>query len=305
MQRSLGVLLFIIVCIALPCGRDPVAQTGPSWLRRGSANQESVAAFQDGHTLVVFAHQDDDLLWMMPFWPVATKFVLAAYPAPHIFERLVQNFPKDLDYARRWFPAWGTIDDDVYAEIFTDKCKRAPIINLQTVKAHLRPFFSADIRRIVTHNNWGEYGHAQHRLVNMAVRQLAVELGLDVWALGTRVGVSGVDQSDYVDVADRIGLPSIEGYFDPDQFRAVRDKYLAIVPSASTPELTATFRQWSPTLWTWATGRDSFPMGWRPFIQLVNGGVDLTLDNRPINQLVSTIRPVNECQTPLFFPNPL
>ena len=262
-----------------------------------------VEAFRDGHTLVVFAHQDDDLLWMMPFWPVAAKFVLAGYPASQVFQLFVQSFPRELNYAGRWVPAWGTVDDDVFAEIFTDRCKRAPIVNLQTIKARLRPFFTPDIRRVVTHNNWGEYGHAQHRVVNIAVRQLAVEFGLDVWALGTRVGAVGGDQSEYVDIAKGMSLPAIEGYFDADLFRVVRNKYLECVPTASNSELTAKFRQWSSTLWTWSAAQDAFPMGWRPFIQLVNRGVDLTLGNAAVEHLVSDIKPLNECSTLSILPS--
>lgn len=288
---------------------QPVLVTGaagfkpsPSWLRDSSESQVSVDAFRDGRTLVVFAHQDDDLLWMLPFWPVAAKFVLAGYPASQVFQRLVQSFPRELNYADRWTPAWGTIDDDIYAEIFTDRCKRAPIVNLQTVKAHLRPYFTPDIRRVVTHNNWGEYGHAQHRVVNVAVRQLAVELGLDVWALGTRVGIAGADQSDYVDVAKTTGLPTIKAYFDADLFRTVRSKYLEFAPAASTPELTNKFRQWSPTLWTWSSAQEALPMGWRPFIQLVNHGVDLTLTNAAVDQLVRDVQLRNECETHPILP---
>ncbi|MGO9769796.1 MAG: hypothetical protein ACLPSW_09620 [Roseiarcus sp.] len=279
----------------LPLGsaRGAESERPQPWLR--GKRQVLVDAFRDGHTLVVFAHQDDDLLWMMPFWPLAAKFVLAGYPPSQVFQRLVQSFPRELNYADRWVPAWGTIDDDVFAEIFTDRCKRAPIVNLQTVKAHLRPHFTPDIRRVVTHNNWGEYGHAQHRVVNVAVRQLAVELDLDVWALGTRVGVMGADQSEYVDVATSTGLPTIEAYFDADLFRVVRNKYLEFAPVASTSELTGKFRQWSPTLWTWSTAQDAFPMGWRPFIQLVNHGVDLTLGNAAVEHLVRDVKPFNEC----------
>jgi hypothetical protein len=57
----------------------------PSWLRDSSESQVSVDAFRDGRTLVVFAHQDDDLLWMLPFWPVAAKFVLAGYQRLRFF----------------------------------------------------------------------------------------------------------------------------------------------------------------------------------------------------------------------------
>ncbi len=264
-------------------------------LRGDTKTQVLADQFRDGRTLLVFAHQDDDLLWMMPFWCVARKFILSAYPAAEIFQRLVHSFPRKCDYARRWIPAWGTIDDDVYAEIFTDVCKRAPIVNVRTIKAHLQPLFTGDIRRVVTHNNWGEYGHIQHRAVNIAVRQLAVEFGLDVWALGILVKLPGGDQSDYVDVAATTGLPTIEGNFDAPLFHAIREKYLEAVPVASTPELTEKFRRWSRTLWTWCDAQNAFPMGWRPFIQLVQNGTDLTLGNSAIEQIEQQVTPVNEC----------
>lgn len=193
-----------------------------STLRSLGGGQPSIAEFSDGQTLVVFAHQDDDLLWMMPFWPVTSKFLLAGYPAAPIFEDLTTSLPPQLNYHVRWTPIWGTVDNDIWADIFTDRCKRAPIVNLATLKSHLRPYLTSSIKRIITHNNWGEYGHAQHRLVNMAVRQLAVEKGVDVWALGTRMPLEAHEQSQYVNVAGDLGLPTIEGYFDPNLFRDVR-----------------------------------------------------------------------------------
>jgi len=261
------------------------------------AGQPSVADFADGRTLVVFAHQDDDLLWMLPFWPVAEKLLLSAYPAAPIFSELINSFPPRLKYQARWTPIWNSVDNDIWAEVFTDRCKRAPIITLATVKAHLRPFFAAPIKRVVTHNNWGEYGHAQHRLVNVAVRQLAVETGLDVWALGTRMPREAPEPSQYVNVAGELDLPTIEGFFEPDLFREVRAGYLARTPGASTPELTAKFRAWSPTLWTWSSQREAYPTGWRPFVKLVDKGVDLTAGKPAIRQIENDVAVLNDCAT--------
>ena len=246
-----------------------------STLRSLGGGQPSIAEFSDGQTLVVFAHQDDDLLWMMPFWPVTSKFLLAAYPAAPIFEDLTTSFPPQLNYHVRWTPIWGTVDNDIWAEIFTDRCKRAPIVNLATLKSHLRPYLTSSIKRIVTHNNWGEYGHAQHRLVNMAVRQLAVEKGVDVWALGTRMPLGAREQATY----------------------------LARIPAASTPELTAKFRSWSATLWTWSDQPEAFPMGWRPFVKLVDKGVDLTIKNSAVKQLESSVMIFNDCPASPTLPN--
>ena len=49
---------------------------------------------------IVF-NQDDDLLWMFPFWPVAARFLLAAYPAAPVFEDLVESLLR----------SWGIASD--------------------------------------------------------------------------------------------------------------------------------------------------------------------------------------------------
>jgi hypothetical protein len=286
-----GLFVFVLLNPALS------GQGDQATLRSAGGGQPSIAEWSDGRTLVVFAHQDDDLLWMLPFWPVADRLLLAAYPAAPIFEEMVKSFPSRLKYHARWTPIWNSVDDDIWAEVFTDRCKRAPIVNLATVKSHLRPFLGPTIRRIVTHNNWGEYGHAQHRLVNIAVRQLAVEKGLDVWSLGTSMPREAREQSEYVNVADQLGLPTIEGFFDTNTFRELRAFYLARTPAASTPELTAKFRAWSPTLWTWSDRPEAFPMGWRPFVKLVDKGKDLTVGNGAIKRIEEDVPVLNDCLT--------
>lgn len=295
MRLSLpGSILAVMLCLD-PLA--PAAAPGQTTLRAAGGDRQGVAAFSDGQTLVVFAHQDDDLLWMLPFWPVASKFLLSAYPPTPLFEDVVKRFPAQMKYRERWTPIWGMVDDDIWAEVFTDRCKRAPIINLATITAHLRPFLAPPIKRVITHNNWGEYGHAQHRLVSMAVRQLATKQGLDVWALGTRMPQEAAEQSEYVNVAADLNLPVVEGYFDPSLFRRLRAFYLAQKTRASTPELTALFVNWRETLWTWSDKPDAFPMGWRPFVKLVDKGVDLTAGNVAVKRLESDLPVVNDCLT--------
>ncbi len=296
LYRSLFSLLLILSLV-----EPAVAE---STLRAREGDQELVAGFSDGNTLVVFAHQDDDLLWMLPFWPVASKFLLAAYPAAPVFQDLVQSFPPELNYRSRWTPIWGSIDNDIWAEVFTDFCKRAAIVNLATIKAHLRPHFVPPIKRVITHNNWGEYGHVQHRLVNMAVRELAVETGLDVWAPGTRVVHEADGRSKQVHVASELGLPTIEGYFDGKIFQSVREIYQAHRPVASTPELTAKFLKWSETLWTGSDAPEDDRVGWRPFIKLVDRGVDLTVENSGVRKLEHDVTVVNDCPSDPALANP-
>ena len=182
-MKSTGVrALLALLLLGLVVAEQALA-AGQGTLRASAGDEQSVADFADGQTLLVFAHQDDDLLWMLPFWPAADRFLLAAYPAAPVFDQLVRSFPARLGYRQRWTSIWHPVDNDTWAEVYTDRCKRAQLVSLASVKAQLRPFLVAPIKRVVTHNNWGEYGHAQHRLVNMAVRQLAGEAGLDVWAL--------------------------------------------------------------------------------------------------------------------------
>jgi hypothetical protein len=83
-KKLLPMILLISISVFLfRCAstfKDYKTKTVQSTLRATDGGQESVAVFSDGQTLVVFAHQDDDVLWMLPFWPVASKFLLAAYP---------------------------------------------------------------------------------------------------------------------------------------------------------------------------------------------------------------------------------
>ncbi len=300
-KKLLPIILLISISFFLfGCAstlKDYKSKSAQSTLRATIGGQESVAVFSDGHTLIVFAHQDDDLIYMLPFWPVASKFLLAAYPAAPVFQDLVQSLPTKLNYRGRWIPVWGAVDNDIWAVVFTDFCKRAPIVNAATIKAHLRPYLVPPIKRVVTHNNWGEYGHVQHRVVNIAVRELAVETGFDVWAPGTGVLRDDGGQSREVHAASELGLPTIEGYFDPKIFQTVREAYQTHQPVASTPELTATFLNWASTLWTGSDRPEDDCIGWRPFIKLVDRGVDLTAENPSVRRLERDVMVVNECPT--------
>jgi hypothetical protein len=298
MRNSSIIVLILFASLIAP--EDDAGAARTANLRAEPARQVDLAAFGDGRTLLVFAHQDDDLLWMLPFWPAAEKFLLSAYPAPAKFHELVTSFPPEADYEPRWTPIWGAVDPDIYADVFTDKCKRATIVAVETIKAHLRPYLMGDTKRVVTHNPWGEYGHAQHRMVSQAVRELAVERGLDVWALGVRVHYPqerdrGVG---YENVAASIGLPTIEGSFDDALFKRIRSEYLARRFEASTPELNRKLKGWSPTLWTWATGPEAYPTGWRPFIKLVEAGKDLASGSQAIQRMASDMPVINGCDKP-------
>jgi hypothetical protein len=262
----------------------------------GPQDLTELESFLDGQTVLVFAHEDDELLWMLPFWPVARKFLLSAYPAFPQMQALTVSFPPKPYYAQRWEPIWGLQDADAFAVTFTDKCLRDKIVHVASIKEHLRPYLQQDVKRVVTHNNWGEYGHQEHRLVNQAVRELAVEYKLDVYALGVQVHLPNYERPEgYANVADQTGLPQpIEGFFDTELFYRIRQEYLNRRLYGSRPETTQKLHRWSSTLWTWSPGPRAFPAGWRPYIKLVKAGEDLTIGNDAVRKL--TEQPIiNAC----------
>jgi hypothetical protein len=56
---------------------------------------------------MVFAHQDDDLLWMFPFWDAADKFILAAMPSTDFHDEVVRQHSSK--YQMNWVPAFGKL----------------------------------------------------------------------------------------------------------------------------------------------------------------------------------------------------
>lgn len=294
-------LMTLIVLLAIPLEFSEFSLLSTSLL--ASNDTEALAelmTFQDEKTVLVFAHQDDDLLWMLPFWPQAQQFLLSAYPALPQFQELIQAFPPELHYSQRWQPIWDIHDAEIFAAIFTDKCLRAKIVYLESLKERLRPYLQTGVKRVVTHNNWGEYGHVQHRLVNQAVRELAVEYAFDVYALGVQVQLQNYNElASYENVAERTGLPQpIWGFFDTALFQRIRQEYLNRRPYGRTPETTHKLQRWSSTLWTWSPKPLAFPSGWRPFIKLVHAGEDLTLGNEAVRKLTEEQPIINACEEP-------
>ncbi len=256
-----------------------------------------------GNAMIIYAHQDDDLLWMLPFWPYATKFILAGYPfhTPS-FAPILDRYPEG--FRRRFVPLWGTTDAPSFFETHFAPCNRDKVTRLDSLKHRLVPHFrDAGISSVVTHNNWGEYGHHQHRLVNQAVRELAVRYRKDVWTLAIRVDGCHMDgqasQYRYTNIDTR-DLETLHLEFDHQRFIGLRaayaNRYFAVPdeiyrkgPLRSTrPD--GTLDPEGKRIWTWRLGNDDYPSGRRPFIKIVNGasGIDhsaATAIQRTVNEV--------------------
>src|SRR6266446_6410464 len=204
----------------------------------------------DSKTAIIYAHQDDDLLWMLPWWARSTHIVIGGLPTTPGYIALIgrqQDFlnqqpPPIIDYQNIWEHPWNPpITDCQYAQYYWGNILPYPgfdsdylvafwndgdLIMTRTqvdrIKEKIRPYVSdPNISRIVTHNNWGEYGHQHHRAVNQASRELAVEYGKDVWVLGSKV-IGGV----FHDLIP-CDVPYTVGVFDSDLFYGIRPLYLS------------------------------------------------------------------------------
>lgn len=278
-----GTFVALLVPLLLAACRASATETAGNL----SADSYPVSEFNDLGTVIVFAHQDDDLLWMYPFWGPGKPFIrgayLSAYPISPDLEKVVAGLPAA--YVAVWDSIFGATDAETFHSIYVVPCQREKIVTLESVKALLRPRLAdPQVKRIVTHNNWGEYGHAQHRLVNRAVRELAVELKKDVWAPDWIA-----DRGSYADQGTFGGLPYIYGSFDPVSFKQLRKLYEA--RSDCLPN-----GQCYRSTWTWSTGENDFPQGAHRYLKIVDHGKDLTVGNGGIEALTKRLPVVNACQ---------
>ena len=276
------------------------AQTIPMNTLKG----KEAAAFADGKTLIVYAHQDDDLLWMLPFWGYARKFILSAYPPAEAMAEMGTKMPEH--WQDNWVKLWGdTISNRKYASQW-ESCKRVWCrLSEEVLIEKLEPYIADEnTLRVVTHNPWGEYGHPVHRLVSKVVVDLTVKYKKDAWCLGVALFQKEkvadlledilplkevVEQSVannpflYVNVR-KTGLKSLKGHFVQDFFLDMRRQYLETHYDCRV-DCTD-----DDNIWTWWYCRTCYPTRWRPFLKMVDQGTDEVRGNAEIERLMEVIQ---------------
>ncbi len=241
----------------------------------GQGTQVSFSSIPRQGTILVYAHQDDDVIWMLPFWGISEKFIGGAMPATPRYRTIVQQQQEfinangyNISYAPNWYTPWDDITDTEYTEYYLganpsynyllndhletrlyNNTTELSRYEINKIKAKLEQFFAdPSMARVITHNNWGEYGHKHHVGINKAVRELAVKYRKDVWMLGC-------DNGGFVDVTVPNGITWAYGSFNqPDLYTAVRTIYE------------------NNGRWTWYT--DRVPSGDHKFIKIVEAGSD-------------------------------
>jgi hypothetical protein len=228
-------------------------------------------------TVLMYAHLDDDVIWMLPFWKITEKFIGGVDPGAPRYETIIHqlqvylnNNGYNISYEPNWYPAWGSLTDNEYVKYYSENSPDYQYLALDHViafwdnndvqlvrkeinkiKAKIEQYIaSPDLSRVITHDNWGEYGHQHHKALNKAVRELAVKYRKDVWMLGSQV-VSG----NFTDVTVPNGITYTLGSFnDPALYSAIRTIYQ------------------NNGRWTYVY--DQIPSGDHKFIKIVEGGID-------------------------------
>lgn len=238
---------------------------------------KSLLPSSSAKTVVVFAHQDDDLLWMLPFWNESSEMVLAASPlSPHT-ETVVNGYPQTIRSKHR--AIWGSVSSDEYINTWKHFTERQKYINFATLTNYLRPLIARkDVARIITHNPWGEYGHFHHRLVYRVLHQLAAEYKKSIWVLSYKAPMTAPTQ--YIDQGS-LGLPFVKREFKHEIFSSLRQIYLNEDNFGGAIGLLKT--------WTWFDGAYDYPYGVRTYVQTVRQGQDLIADNVKVNELIRSV----------------
>lgn len=228
-------------------------------------------------TSIIYAHQDDDLLWFQPVLQHAQVFVLVAFPLAKIHEKILQEYPPSFEYSKRIIPLWRRISNEDFTAFWLNPCTRKDVITKPVIKALLSNSLSSPrINRFFTHNPWGETGHIHHQLVSEVVIELAQKYKKDVY-----VPALYVTNNQYI-TTDDFGLESVEFEYNHILFSQARALYQ-----------NARIGDWDA--WTWSDGEFDYPTGTRKYLKVVDKGVDLSARLFEYKEAIH-LKPIGECK---------
>jgi LmbE family N-acetylglucosaminyl deacetylase len=195
--------------------------------------------------LVVVAHPDDEILWLLPALERATLTIATfAYepwnePLTRARERVRGEFPRPFEFlpleSARVFRKsdWESRRPTPYGVELLDTCspveRERYVSNYERLLELLEPHVAAS-SEIYTHNPWGEYGHEEHVQVWRAVALLAQRHHTTVWVWdgpGDRLLLARgmrLRADHYTPLPSE--LRSVELARDLDRFRELKRLYL-------------------------------------------------------------------------------
>ena len=79
-------------------------------------------------TILIYSHQDDDVIWMLPWWNITDKFIGGAMPSTEIYDEVIpqqqaymDSHGYNIDYESNWFVPWGRITHYEYLKYYVTK----------------------------------------------------------------------------------------------------------------------------------------------------------------------------------------
>ena len=76
-------------------------------------------------TALIYAHLDDDLIWMLPFWSITEKFIGGAMPSTPRYDKIIHEQQifldangYNIDYESNWTTVWADITDLEYSQYY-------------------------------------------------------------------------------------------------------------------------------------------------------------------------------------------
>lgn len=265
------------------------------------------ADWNASETSIIVAHQDDELLWLRPFWDYADSIYIAAYPVMDgddhdTYKSLVNDINKIYpSFKNKWKGSMhGFVSKELFANNYLkNRCLLNPeIISKETIKNAILSKLPSNIKRIITHNNWGEYGHWHHKLVNECVREIAVERKLDVWMSALVVKNITMDNRKCGERKPDIDL-SRYSYVN---LKGHQLESFTLVNKADVPQIIKLYhgrffaipfeRNSCGDFWSWPDSGDQYPRGKIDFIKIVDAGKDFS-DNSVIKRTLDEFAEIN------------
>jgi len=174
---------------------------------------------------IVMAHPDDEVLWSGSLVALVGCIVLCYGHNPKKPERhaqrlsVVRAYPypgvKFLDLVE---PRDAPVPKDMRVEprSMSELRRESEALELNILLKELK-FALRGAKVVFTHNPWGEYGHVDHRRVNLAVNTLAPELGYAVYTSCYLERRSMLRYGAFLTegIADAISLPLTQSEIDP------------------------------------------------------------------------------------------
>lgn len=185
-------------------------------------------------SVVVVAHPDDELLWLSSVSREASRIVFCYGASPRApgrgaaRRRLVSSYPRgcrslDIDEPGAFNQAdWQRPEETPYGLLCRNRdLERRYQYSFERVRERLSTELRG-VRRVITHNPWGEYGNEEHVQVFRAVESLSKPLGFEVWFSNYCSRRSALLMSRQ---ARRVALDSARRAIDEHHIRSLLEVY--------------------------------------------------------------------------------